>query len=239
MELQSNDEGGIGIVIGLDQAIVGPCHGLELRRKIANTLVMVAVHLDLFASVPASQGSAGHDGDGMPVSVVVVVIDVRPLRALFRLYVSVESSAAGYVKQLRTTADPQNRHLAVQGLAQKSQFNRILEGMRGFYIVDVSLAGGVTRGVDVLSFHKQKTVHLFHILTQTTRRALHDGHDDREQAEADKEFKMQFTNVVDQPAFPRRATGDDEDRGPLHCRHVRKAATRRTSFSRPCEATRI
>ena len=53
MELKSYYEGGFGIVVGLDQAVVGVRHRLEALGQLANSLVMIAVDLERFAAIPA------------------------------------------------------------------------------------------------------------------------------------------------------------------------------------------
>src|SRR5580698_6752109 len=118
MKLKSHYEGCFRIVIGLDQTIVGMRHRFEACRQVTNALMMIAVDLKRLPAIPARQRSAWGDGGRMAIRVIVLIIDMGAIRALFSLHIPVERSAADHVQQLRSTADPQDRNLTLQGVAQ-------------------------------------------------------------------------------------------------------------------------
>ena len=70
----------------------------------------------------------------MAVGIVIVIVNVRAVRALFLLHVTVERAAANHVQELRPAADAQNRDFAAQGVAQQSNLDFVLERMRLFEI---------------------------------------------------------------------------------------------------------
>src|ERR1019366_9128459 len=89
VKLKPGHEGHFGIVEAFDQSIIGQGHWLEARRQFANALMVIAVDVEFLAAIPPGKRSARKDRDGMPVTVVVSIIDVRSLRSLFYLDVAV------------------------------------------------------------------------------------------------------------------------------------------------------
>src|SRR5438067_369978 len=52
MELQADNELRLGIIEGFDQTVVRISHWPESAREAANTLMMIAVHLDFLRTIP-------------------------------------------------------------------------------------------------------------------------------------------------------------------------------------------
>src|ERR1700681_2758438 len=118
MKLQSHQDSSLRIVVSLDQSVIGMRHGAEAGSQIANSLVMIAIYAQCFAAIPARERSLGRDGDGMTVGIVIVIVNVRAVRALFLLYVPVERASANDVQQLGSAADTENRDVAAQSVTQ-------------------------------------------------------------------------------------------------------------------------
>ncbi len=239
MKLQAHQKIGVGIVIGLDQAVIGVRHRPEAVREFANALVMIAIHAQRFPAIPARERRARDDGNGMAVRIVIVIIDVRAVRAFFFLHVAVQRASANHVQELRAAADAQYRDFPAQRVAQQANFDFVFERMRLFKILKVALAGLEALRFDVFAFHQQQAVHAFHVLREASGRAGDDGHNHRQGAQLDQKFEMKFADVIDEFIFPRGPARDDENNRAIHCISVRSASTRRASFSRPCEATRM
>src|SRR5690242_4867475 len=108
-----------------------------------------------------------------------------------------------------------------------------------FQITEICLFMIVALGLDVFSPHQQQPTHLFHVLGEAGAGAIDDGNHNRKSAHADQELEMEFTNIVDEFVLARSAASDNQDDRTFHCRSVRSASTRRASFSRPWDATRM
>ena len=125
---------GFRIVVGLDQSIFRVGHGLESRRQIADSLMMVTVHVQRFPAVPFLQGASGDDRNRVPVGIVVGEIDVLQAGLLFFLHIAVQRAPADDVEQLRAAANAKNRKLLPQRVADQPDFNFVLQGMRFFEV---------------------------------------------------------------------------------------------------------
>src|SRR5256885_496991 len=108
-----------------------------------------------------------------------------------------------------------------------------------FEITEIGLFMVVALGLDVFSLHKQQAAHFFHVLREAGAGALDDGNHNRKSAHADQELKMEFADIVDELMLATSAPSDDQDDRTFHCSNVRSASTRRASFSRPWDATRM
>src|ERR1700674_5269003 len=100
--------------------------------------------------------------------------------------------------------------------------------------------------MDVLALNKKDTAHLLHVLGQTCQGALGNRNHQRRCTKADQQTEMKLADVIDDAALADSATSDNEDDGTRHrvvrqaqAVNSRSAATSRSSFSRPCEATRM
>ena len=155
MELKADYEIGIGIVVRLDQPIVGVGHGLKSLRQAADALVMVTVHHNVFAAVPARQRGCRNDLYRVAIGIVVLIVDVVAIGALFFLHIAVESSAARGVHQLRSAADAQDGNFALECFTQEAQLDVVFERVGLLKKLKVRLAGGVAMRLNVFAFDQQ------------------------------------------------------------------------------------
>lgn len=77
VKLKSHDERSLRVIVGLNQAIIRMGHGAEARGKLANSLVVIAIHAQILAAIPVCERRAGDDGGWMAKRVVVLIIDMR------------------------------------------------------------------------------------------------------------------------------------------------------------------
>src|SRR5690242_5838531 len=98
MKLKAHDKSRLGIVISLDQSIIGLRHRLKARGQFANSLMMIAIYSQRFPAIPARERGFRNDREGMAVRIVIVIVDVRAMRAFFLLHVSVKRPAANHVQ---------------------------------------------------------------------------------------------------------------------------------------------
>src|ERR1700686_2675332 len=98
--------------------------------------------------------------------------------------------------------------------------------------------------MNVLALNQKDTAHLLHVLGQACQGAPGDRNHQRKNAQADKESEMKPADVIDDSALANSATSNNEDDGSRNrivprtqAVNSRSAATSRSSFSRPCEAT--
>src|SRR5713101_10015735 len=108
-----------------------------------------------------------------------------------------------------------------------------------FEITEIGLFMVVALGLDVFSLHKQQPAHFFRVLGEAGAGALDHGNHNRQSAHADQKLEMEFTDIVDELVLARSAASDDQDDRTFHRSSERSASTRRASFSRPWDATRM
>ena len=71
VELQPEYAAMARVVERLDQAIFGMSHGLKMNAQAANTLVVIAVYLELVPVIPGFQRAAGDDANRVTVVVIM------------------------------------------------------------------------------------------------------------------------------------------------------------------------
>src|SRR6266478_9179234 len=111
--------------------------------------------------------------------------------------------------------------------------------MSFFEMREVFRPGLVMFRLDVFTLDHEKATHICHVLRQACRRAFGDRHHQRKKSRAHQESKMKLSHVIDVLVLADGPAGDDENGRAFHGSNVCSAFTSLTSFSRPCEATRM
>jgi len=238
MKLKPHQEIRMRIVIGFNEIVIGIRHRSKAMCEIANPLMMIAVHSEILSAIPPRERSSGKDDHGMPVGIIVVIVNVRAVRALFDLHVSEKRASANHVYELASSADTQYGELAAKGVAHQPEFDFVFETVGVFDVLEVGLAGREPLRLDILAFHKQQAVHARRVLREACRSSWHYWNDHGQDVKVDQKFEMKFAYIVDVLAFPSGSPGTNDDNGAVHRAIVRSASTSLASFSRPCEATR-
>ena len=144
--------------------VVCPTYNLQLRSQLLDGLMMESVYLNFILTQNLVHGAALHDRNTVCGNGSFYFLTMVDVRWLFRRQVLVKASAHTHIDELETTADTQDRHVAVLCQLEERQ---VVSIARVIYFAQffVSRIAIVSR-IEILATSQDNTIKLSHNLTE-------------------------------------------------------------------------